>query len=66
MISLEQCRKVDSNLEKLSDEELTEVRNALYELGNIVFKIWQDEKFPNFSPGLLQNNNKESKLNDYE
>lgn len=66
MISLNECRKVGKSLENLSDEELTEIRNALYELGNIAFKTWQDEKFPNFPRGLLQNNNKGSTINDYE
>ena len=66
MISLNECRKVDKTLENLSDEELTEIRNALYELGNIAFKTWQNNKFPNFSRGLLQNNNKGRTINDYE
>ena len=66
MISLEQCRKIDSTLNSLSDEELTEVRNALYELGNIAFKTWQSKKFPNFHHRLLQNNEEESKITNYE
>lgn len=66
MISLNECRKVDKTLENLSDEELTEIRNALYELGNIAFKTWRDKKFPTFPHGLLQKNNKGSTINDYE
>lgn len=66
MMSLDQCRKVDKSLENLSDEELTEIRNALYELGNIAFKTWQKEKFPTFPRGLLQKDDKESKITNYE
>ncbi len=66
MMSLDQCRKVDPSLNGLSDEELTVVRNALYELGNIAFKTWQNKKFPNFHHGLLQKDGKESKITNYE
>ncbi|MBP6948713.1 MAG: hypothetical protein KBB50_01400 [Candidatus Pacebacteria bacterium] len=66
MISLEQCRKIDPSLGNLTDAELTEIRNALYELGNIAFKTWQNNKFPNFSRGLLQNNNKGRTIINYE
>ena len=66
MMSLEQCRKIDPSLNNLSDEELTEIRNALYELGNIAFKTRQLEEFPTFPRGLLQKDTKESKINNYE
>ena len=66
MISLEQCRKIDPSLGNLTDEELTEVRNALYELGNIAFKTWGNKKFPTFPRGLLQKESKESKITNYE
>lgn len=66
MMSLDQCRKVDPSLNGLSDEELTEVRNALYELGNIAFKTWQNKKFPNFHHGLLQKDDKGSRITNYE
>ncbi len=66
MISLEQCRKIEPSLNGLSDEELTEVRNALYELGNIAFKTWQNNKFPSFHRGVLQKGTKGSKITNYE
>lgn len=66
MISLEQCRKVDPSLNSLSDEELKEVRNAFYELGNIAFKTWQNKKFPTFPRGLLQKDDKESRITNHE
>ena len=66
MISLDQCKKIDPALVNLSDEELTEIRNSLYELGNIAFKVWQEEKFPNFSHGVLQKDSKDSTINNYE
>lgn len=66
MISLEQCKKIDPTLERLTDEELTEVRKDLYELGSILFNMWQREKFPNFHHGLLQNQEEESRITNYE
>lgn len=66
MISLEECRKADKRLEQVSDEDLTVLRNSLYELGNIAFKTWQNEKFPNISHGLLQINNNGSKITKHE
>jgi hypothetical protein len=34
-LTLEQCRKVDPKLKALSDEELSEVRDDLYELAQL-------------------------------
>jgi hypothetical protein len=44
MISLEQCRQIEPDLEKLSDEEVTKVRNLLYGLGELVFETWDDKR----------------------
>jgi hypothetical protein len=44
MLTLEQCRQIDPELKKLSDEELTKVREALYKLGQIIFDDWITEK----------------------
>lgn len=40
MLTLEQCRKVDSTLDDLTDKELEVVRNALYNLGSLAFERW--------------------------
>ena len=50
MISLEQCRKIEPDLEKLSDEEVTKIRNLMYGLGQLIYETWDEErsgsKFP--------------------
>jgi hypothetical protein len=40
MLSIEQLKKIDPNLTHLSDEEILETRNALYELGGLMFDDW--------------------------
>ena len=44
MLTLEQCREIDPELNKLSDEELIKVRAALYTLGQIIFDYWSTQK----------------------
>jgi len=44
MISLEQCREVDPKLVKLSDEELTRVRDLLYEFGFLAMETYIENK----------------------
>lgn len=44
MLSLEQLRKVDPDLEAMSDEELMELRAGLYETAQIAFEAWHAEK----------------------
>ena len=50
MLTLEQCRQIDPELNKISDEELIKIRAALYELGEIIFDDWiterADSKYP--------------------
>lgn len=57
MISLDECRKLDSRLEKMSDEEVRKIRDSLYELGQLAFDIWLEEKGSNISVGYGQKNN---------
>ena len=40
MFSIEQLRKEDPKLKNLSDEEITEVRDKLYALGDLMFDCW--------------------------
>ncbi len=58
MLSLEQCRQIEPDLEKVSDEEVTRIRNLLYGLGQLAYETWDndrvDEKNDSKSPlGLL-------------
>jgi hypothetical protein len=40
MISIEECRKIDPRLEALSDEQVTKIRDMLYQLGQLAFDTW--------------------------
>lgn len=51
MISIADCRKLDPRLEKMSDEEVTKIRDSLYELGQLAFDTWLEEKGSNISVG---------------
>lgn len=44
MISLEEMRKRDSRLIEMSDEEVKKIRDYLYQLGNLAFDTWLEEK----------------------
>jgi len=57
MISIDDCRKLDSRLEKMSDEEVRKIRDSLYELGQLVFDTWLEEKGSNISVGYGHENN---------
>ena len=62
MLTLESLRKLDTlNTEKLTDEELERVRNSFYELGQLIFEDWHDQKFGSKSPvgSLTEVNNKD-------
>jgi len=55
MLTLEQCRQIDPELNKLSDEELLRVRVALYELAGIIFDDWAtEESVPSYPVGVLR------------
>lgn len=40
MLSLEQCRKLDSETSNLSDEELVKLRGEIYDMGQLMFDSW--------------------------
>ena len=42
--TLAQCRKFAPELKHLSDEELLEVRDQLYEFASIIYKGWLERK----------------------
>lgn len=63
MLTLEQCRQLDPELNKLSDEELTRIRDALYKLGQIIFDDWISERHgSNYPVGVLRNFEGENKI----
>lgn len=62
MLSLGQLRKIDPNLAHLSDEEIIEIRDSLYDLGGLVFDDWLENgdgsKYPvRFLQRLKESNN---------
>lgn len=50
MLTLEKLRKIDEDLRYLSDEELIKIRDSYYELGQIIFDDWVDNKFSSKNP----------------
>lgn len=60
MLSVEKCRQLIPDSENLPDEEITEIRESLYDLARIAFERWRviigDSKNPQ---RVLPNNPKE-------
>ncbi len=50
MISFEELRKIEPALEKVSDEELTIIRNLLYAQGQLAFECWLEEQTGSKNP----------------
>lgn len=44
MISLEELRKIDPDLENISDEELIKIRHSLYSLGKLSLETFIEKK----------------------
>lgn len=44
MLSLKELRKIDPDLENVSDAQLRNVRAKLYALGELAFDVWANEK----------------------
>lgn len=44
MFTLEQCRKIDPELEGLSDEELLQIRDNFYEITQLAFEAWVEKQ----------------------
>lgn len=45
MLSIEQVRKIEPELESLSDEEVFELLEDMYGIGHLAFEKWQKERF---------------------
>ena len=55
MISLEKCKIIDSELKNLSDEEVVDIRDTFYRLGQLIFDDWLENKAISKYPiGVLQ------------
>ena len=50
MISLDELRKIEPSLEKLSDKELTIIRNLLYAQGQLAFECWLEKQSGSKNP----------------
>lgn len=44
-ISLNHLRKIDPEVANLTDKELEAVRDSFYEMGNLIFEDWCEQKF---------------------
>jgi hypothetical protein len=63
MLTPKQCRQIDPELNRLSDEELTRVRDALYKLGQIIFDDWLTDRCGSKYPvGDLRNSEGHNKI----
>jgi len=62
MLSIEQCRKIDSDLSLLSDDEVTEVISNLYELGQVIFDDWLENNGSKYPIRVLQKLDESNKL----
>lgn len=51
MLSLESLRKIDPiNTANLTDEELEGIRDSFYELGQLMFEDWHEQRFSSKYP----------------
>ena len=50
MISFEELRKIEPALQKVSDEELTIIRNLLYAHGQLAFECWLEDQSGSKNP----------------
>ena len=54
MLSLNQIKKIDPTLGELTEEDAEKIRHAFYELAQLIFEDWYDEKNGSKNPrGLL-------------
>lgn len=44
MLSIAQLRKIDPSKKNLSDEQLEEIRHAMYEMVQLAYDVWQGDK----------------------
>lgn len=56
-------RKIDPTLSHLTDEELENIQKALYDMGQLIFEDWHEQKFDSKNPiGTLENPNNKNKI----
>ncbi len=60
--SVEKLKEIDSKLADLSESEIIEIRDSLYDLGQLIFDDWLENgsgsKYPVRSLPILWNDNK--------
>lgn len=62
MISIQQLRKIDPELDNLSDEEIIQIRDALYELGQLIFEDWKKSPVSKNPVRVLRGAKRKSKI----
>jgi hypothetical protein len=60
VISLGKLRKIDASMKDFTDDELKSIRDSFYELGQLMFEDWHEQKFGSKFPlGSLTSNEQE-------
>jgi len=63
MLTIEKIRKLDPSLSSLTETELMEARDILYDIGQLAFEVWKEEKTGSKDPrGSLLEMTKRSKI----
>ena len=63
MLSVEQLRKIDPELKHLSDDEVLQVCNTFYALGQIMYEDWEAQRGGSKNPfGVLQDSTESGTL----
>ena len=58
MLSIEKCRALIPDGDKMSDNEITAVRNDLYEMARLALDVWRMEKNSPHTPTAMDENPK--------
>lgn len=57
MLSIESIRKIDHSVSILTDKEIEDIRDSLYDFGQLIFEDWHEQKFGSKYPiGSLTSN----------
>jgi hypothetical protein len=63
MLSPQQLRKIDPTKAHLSDEEIVEIRDAFYDLGQLIFDDWlENTAVSKYPVGVLQGLKESNKI----
>ena len=63
MLSIEQLKRIEPELTKLSEEELSELRETLYRMAQFAFDVWWHRKSGSKNPvGLFPSQQDEAKI----